>query len=61
MSMVFGRKCRTVKCYKGKGCSVCSNSGYKGRIAFYEIMVVNEEIRKLILEGDRRLNLKRLL
>ena len=24
---------RTVKCYRGKGCSVCNNSGYKGRIA----------------------------
>ena len=50
---------RTVKCYKGKGCSVCNNSGYKGRIAFYEIMVVNEEIRKLILEGASAIELKK--
>ena len=50
---------RTVKCYRGKGCSVCNNSGYKGRIALYEIMVVNEEIRKLILEGASAIELKR--
>ncbi|MBU4321205.1 MAG: type IV-A pilus assembly ATPase PilB [Nitrospinae bacterium] len=50
---------RTVKCYRGKGCSVCNNSGYKGRIAFYEIMVVNEEIRKLILEGASATDLKK--
>ncbi|MCG2813736.1 MAG: type IV-A pilus assembly ATPase PilB, partial [Thermodesulfovibrionales bacterium] len=50
---------RTVKCYRGKGCSVCNNSGYKGRIAFYEIMVVNEEIRKLILEGASAIELKK--
>ncbi|MBI1810490.1 MAG: type IV-A pilus assembly ATPase PilB [Nitrospirae bacterium] len=49
---------KTVKCYRGKGCSVCSNSGYKGRIALYEIMVVNEEIRKLILEGASAVELK---
>ncbi|MDP3048756.1 MAG: type IV-A pilus assembly ATPase PilB [Thermodesulfovibrionales bacterium] len=50
---------RTVKCYRGKGCSVCNNSGYKGRIAFYEIMVVNEEIRKLVLEGASAIELKK--
>ncbi len=50
---------RTVKCYRGKGCKVCNNSGYKGRIAFYEIMVVNEEIRKLILEGASATDLKK--
>ena len=50
---------RTVKCYRGKGCSVCNNSGYKGRIALYEIMIVNEEIRKLILEGASAIELKK--
>ncbi|HBG92888.1 MAG: type IV-A pilus assembly ATPase PilB [Nitrospirae bacterium GWF2_44_13] len=50
---------KTVKCYRGKGCSVCNNSGYKGRIALYEIMIVNEEIRKLILEGASAIELKK--
>ncbi|RJQ40368.1 MAG: type IV-A pilus assembly ATPase PilB, partial [Nitrospiraceae bacterium] len=50
---------KTVKCYRGKGCPVCNNSGYKGRIALYEIMIVNEEIRKLILEGASALELKK--
>ena len=50
---------RTVKCYRGKGCEVCNNSGYKGRIALYEIMVVNEEVRKLILEGASAIELKK--
>lgn len=40
-----------IKCYKGKGCSVCNNSGYKGRIAFYEVVPISDEIRDLILEG----------
>jgi type IV pilus assembly protein PilB len=42
---------QTVKCYKGKGCSSCNNSGYKGRIALYEVMPLYEDIKELILEG----------
>ncbi len=42
---------KTTKTYKGKGCNVCSNTGYKGRIAVYEILTIAEEIRKLILAG----------
>jgi len=39
---------RTVVCYKGKGCSECSNTGYRGRIALYEVMTVRPELRRLI-------------
>ena len=34
-------------CYRGKGCSVCSNTGYKGRVGFYQVMPMLEEIREL--------------
>jgi len=33
---------------KGKGCSLCNDSGYKGRIGIYEIMEISPEIRNLI-------------
>lgn len=36
--------------YKGKGCGVCGNTGYFGRIGIFEVLVVNEEIRSLILK-----------
>ncbi len=42
---------KTVKCYKGAGCAECNNSGYKGRIALYEVMPINDDIKDLILEG----------
>jgi type IV pilus assembly protein PilB len=42
---------KVVKCCKGKGCHVCNGSGYKGRIALYEVMPVGSEIRELVLEG----------
>ena len=38
--------------YRGKGCNNCRNTGYKGRIALYEIMEVNDEIRKAIVRKE---------
>ena len=40
-----------VKCYKGRGCNACNGSGYKGRIALYEVMPVGSEIKEMVLEG----------
>jgi type IV pilus assembly protein PilB len=33
--------------HKAKGCSACSNTGYRGRIAVHEVMLVTEEIERL--------------
>lgn len=38
------------KFYRGRGCSKCNHTGYKGRTAVYEIVTVNYEIRSLIME-----------
>jgi type IV pilus assembly protein PilB len=40
-----------IECLTGKGCGTCGNTGFKGRIALYEVMPVTEEIRELILMG----------
>jgi type IV pilus assembly protein PilB len=50
---------KTVKCYKGKGCTACNGSGYKGRIALYEVMLLKEEIKEMILEGASADELKK--
>ena len=42
---------RTLKLFRGRGCERCSNTGYKGRIALYEVMEVEDEIREMILSG----------
>ena len=36
--------------FRGKGCNNCHNIGYKGRLGIYEIMLMNNEIRRLISE-----------
>lgn len=37
--------------HKGVGCANCNNTGYKGRIAIHEILVMNRELRKLVDTG----------
>jgi general secretion pathway protein E len=36
---------------RGKGCTNCQQSGYRGRTGIYELMVIDDEIRKLILKN----------
>ena len=46
-------------CYRGAGCSKCNNTGYKGRVGFYQVMPMLEEIRELILNGANTAEIKR--
>ena len=41
----------TMQLYRGRGCDNCSNTGYKGRIALYEVMSIGDEVREMILSG----------
>jgi len=49
----------TVKCFKGKGCPSCNGTGYKGRVALYEVMPIRDEIKELILEGASTSDIKK--
>lgn len=39
----------TIRIYHGKGCSVCHQSGYVGRIGIFEVLLVNDNIRQAIV------------
>jgi len=39
-----------IRVYKGKGCEVCHDTGYIGRVGVYEVLEVDEEIEKLVIE-----------
>jgi type IV pilus assembly protein PilB len=45
--------------YKGRGCDKCNNTGYKGRVALIEVMVIDDDIRDLILSGGTAIDIKR--
>ncbi len=40
-----------IKLYRGKGCEECQNSGYLGRIGIYEVLMITQEINKLIFKS----------
>lgn len=37
--------------YRGRGCPACRNTGFRGRIAYHELVVVTEEMRGMIADG----------
>jgi type IV pilus assembly protein PilB len=39
----------TKKFYYGKGCERCNNTGYKGRMGIYELLVMSDPLRELII------------
>ena len=43
----------------GEGCKTCSGTGYKGRLAVFEVMEINEELKEFILSGASALEIKR--
>ena len=48
-----------VKVFKGRGCSNCNNTGYRGRVGLFEVMEISDDIRELILSGASAMELKR--
>jgi type IV pilus assembly protein PilB len=50
---------RSVVTVKGRGCRTCSETGFKGRIALYEVMELREELKEFVLNGASALELKR--
>ena len=51
-------KIKDVKGYMGKGCPECKRTGYKGRIALYEVLPVKDAIKELILRGASETDIK---
>ncbi len=47
---VLGPGKQKVRIYHGKGCSLCNQTGYKGRVGIFEVLVMTEPIRELIMK-----------
>jgi len=45
----FGSAKKEVRLYHGKGCKICSQTGYSGRVGIFEVLAVSEAIRELIM------------
>ena len=53
-----GMRIESIK--RGKGCSSCNMTGYKGRIAIHEILVLNDEMKRVIMNGESFTKLREL-
>jgi type IV pilus assembly protein PilB len=47
------------KFYRGKGCDSCNNTGYKGRVGLFELLIMNDEIRDMIMRNAPTDDLRR--
>jgi type IV pilus assembly protein PilB len=43
---------------KGAGCATCNGSGYKGRVALYEVMRFSDHLKEMVLQGASAAELK---
>ncbi|MGN0466948.1 MAG: GspE/PulE family protein [Lachnospiraceae bacterium] len=50
-----------IRFYRGKGCPNCFNTGYRGRVAVFEILSINRNIRALIADGQKRVVIEKEL
>lgn len=51
---------RRIKIYNPVGCPKCFNTGYRGRIGLYEVLVIDDDIRELIATGGTVLDIQRM-
>ncbi|WP_223702937.1 GspE/PulE family protein [Sutcliffiella deserti] len=50
---IFAKRGLTIeKVSRGKGCGTCNMTGYKGRLAIHELLVLNDEMRKVIMNNQ---------
>jgi len=48
----------TTKVMRGAGCPSCNNTGYRGRVALYEVMRFSDDLKERVLQGDSTAELK---
>ncbi|RYZ73566.1 MAG: type II secretion system protein GspE, partial [Proteobacteria bacterium] len=49
----------TMKLYHGKGCSNCANTGYKGRLAIYEVFEFTQDLKEMVLRGQTIIEIRK--
>jgi type IV pilus assembly protein PilB len=52
-------ECKDIVFYHGKGCPKCTNTGFKGRVALYEVMQAVDSLKELVLQGASSLDIKK--
>lgn len=48
---ISGEEVEDKKFYRGQGCEKCNNTGYKGRVGLFELMILNDDMREMIMNN----------
>lgn len=59
LKKIFGNE-RTVRIYRGKGCQLDHDIGYEGRVGIFEVLEVNDEVRRAIMERKDATEIKKI-
>lgn len=59
VNKTFGKE-EKIRLYKGKGCDLCHNSSYEGRMGIFEILVVDDEIKRAIIDKQDAATIRKL-
>jgi len=51
---------KKIQFHKGRGCQRCRNTGHSGRVAIYELIVMNNELRDAIVAGQTATQLRQI-
>jgi type IV pilus assembly protein PilB len=49
-----------LSCYVGKGCDVCRNSGYSGRVGIFEILLMSDDLNQAIIDKKSSQELRKI-
>jgi len=59
ITKAFGDK-KKIRVYKGQGCAICNHSGYEGRVGIYEVLALDDDIRKAIVEKQDASSIRKI-
>ena len=59
LPLIDGRTPKKIKLYKAKGCEMCHNLGYLGRLAIFEILPMSRDVREMFMANESVQNIKR--
>jgi type IV pilus assembly protein PilB len=49
----------TARAFRGRGCERCNGTGYKGRVAIYEVLDFSQSLKEMVLRGESIIDLKK--
>ena len=48
-----------VKLYNGRGCDTCKGTGFRGRTGIFEVMIIDDEMREMVISSDSTVALRK--